>query len=395
MCAAEGVPAPSVIQLLEHLLGDADRLGMKLAQRILASQPAYASTPDIELDQLRDVARRNLAWSIRQMAGSLPPELSEPAEARATGRLRAQQGIPLEAVLSAYRLGGQLIWEEMLAVHRGTSLTTPNELLDAANWVWQGQEIETTAVIAAYREEAAHLQQQDVRRQQFILDGLLSGRGSDLNFAREASRVLNLPETGRMVCVVALRTGNGAEAMPDLPRGTAEIRSAWGLRGEIEMGLVLQSDDPDRLLHLLRRHARGRIGVSPEVEGIADAPRAYRLAELAARTARDGEVITLPERLPEALLVAAGELTPLLSEYTLRSFDTVASPERAALIQTLDALISSDWSPSRAAGVLHCHRNTVTYRLARIQKLYGSEIGDARAKLLWTLAVLADGMVGQ
>jgi DNA-binding PucR family transcriptional regulator len=50
-------------------------------------------------------------------------------------------------------------------------------------------------------------------------------------------------------------------------------------------------------------------------------------------------------------------------------------------------VLDADGSPSRAAGALYCHRNTVMYRLARLEALTGRRLSDARDRLLLGLAL--------
>jgi DNA-binding PucR family transcriptional regulator len=53
-------------------------------------------------------------------------------------------------------------------------------------------------------------------------------------------------------------------------------------------------------------------------------------------------------------------------------------PERTLLLNTLQAWFGSGGSTSEAAGALHCHRNTVLYRLHRIAGLTARTPTDPR-----------------
>ena len=67
-------------------------------------------------EELRRTTRDNLEHGLLALVGV--PVADRPAlhDAREVGRRRAAQGIPLEAVLRAYRLGGQVTWEALLRV---------------------------------------------------------------------------------------------------------------------------------------------------------------------------------------------------------------------------------------------------------------------------------------
>ena len=49
------------------------------------------------------------------------------------------------------------------------------------------------------------------------------------------------------------------------------------------------------------------------------------------------------------------------------------------LLGTLEAWFEHGGSGTRAAAALHCHRNTVLNRLARVAELTGRDINDPRA----------------
>jgi hypothetical protein len=280
---AAGRLPPAVMEVFRALLEDVDRLGRELAGRILDSQPGYAASA-VERDALERAARDNITRGILRVVGELPPDDEAPDEARAIGALRAAQGVPLEDVLNAYRAGGQLVWEEMLAVHARRPDGDADALLQSAHLVWRESDLESNAVVQGYRAEEARLRRQDHQRQQATIDGLLVGRGADSAFAREAALTLDLPPDAPVVCVVVLPDGGAAAGLVESTELAAMPRTSWTTRAGTRVGLV--AADPmltDRLQQVLSRSAVGRVGVSPPVNGLADVPRGYRLAELAAR----------------------------------------------------------------------------------------------------------------
>jgi DNA-binding PucR family transcriptional regulator len=117
---------------------------------------------------------------------------------------------------------------------------------------------------------------------------------------------------------------------------------------------------------------------------------AHRWAAVAARTLAPGspEVAVLDDRLPEALLVESPELTPRLRRAALGGLLDLTGGERRTLLETLEATLAADGSPSRAAQRLYCHRNTVMYRLRRIETLTGRRLSDHRDRLLLGLGLL-------
>jgi DNA-binding PucR family transcriptional regulator len=65
------------------------------------------------------------------------------------------------------------------------------------------------------------------------------------------------------------------------------------------------------------------------------------------------------------------------------SLRSLPPAEQSLLLDTLSAWFAAGGSTVRAAAALHCHRNTVLYRLNRIAELTGRKIAspDASAEL--------------
>jgi DNA-binding PucR family transcriptional regulator len=102
-------------------------------------------------------------------------------------------------------------------------------------------------------------------------------------------------------------------------------------------------------------------------------------------------VVTIDDRLPEALLSSSPEIARRLVEQSLGRLLDLPVDERDVLLDTLTAFLAADGSPSRAAEALYCHRNTVMHRLRRIEQVTGRSVADSRARLLWQLALLGPG----
>ena len=263
-----------------------------------------------------------------------------------------------------------------------------------AGSVWRTNDVECAAVAEGYREEQHRLAGVDDATRQQILDGLLDGRGGDPGFVRRASELLALALDGRLIAVVAPPESDGGPAL-DAPGATLlkrGVRSVWGTRSGAQVGVVaLGALAVADVLPWLRGATTGPVGVSAVVEGAAAAGTAYRMAETAARTlpAGDRRVVTIDERLPEALLSNSPEISSRLVGQSLGGLLQLPEEERSVLLDTLAAFLASDGSPTRAADELYCHRNTVMHRLRRIEAVTGRKVTDARSRLLWQLALLS------
>jgi hypothetical protein len=386
--------AARLAELVPVMSARVDAMTDRMVDVLLRTEPVYRELVGRGGDDLRISTRANLQRGVQALAGApRDGRGGSVAGAREVGRRRAAQGIPLEAVLRAFRLGGQVTWEELLAVSRDDGGGHDPLLLEVAGSVWRTNDIHCAAVAEGYREEERRLAAVDESARQQVLDGLLDGRGGDPGFVRTASELLALPLGGRLMAVVAPPDADGSPTLDDpapalLRRG---VRSVWGARSGAQVGVVAVGANREfDVRRWLEELARGPVGVSAVVDGAAAAGCAYRLAETAARTLPAGvrRVVPIDERLPEALLSNSPEISSRLVGQSLGRLLELPDDERAVLLETLAAFLAADGSPTRAADALYCHRNTVMHRLRRIESVTGRKLTDARSRLLWQLALL-------
>jgi DNA-binding PucR family transcriptional regulator len=80
---------------------------------------------------------------------------------------------------------------------------------------------------------------------------------------------------------------------------------------------------------------------------------------------------------PIALLAAASPDTAAeVARTVFGPLRALPEPEQAVLLETLNTWFGAGGSTARAAEELHCHRNTVLYRLNRIAELTGRNPAD-------------------
>lgn len=384
--------ATRLAELAPLLLDQVDAMTDRMLEVLLRTEPAYGELLAHGEEEMRASTRASLERGMLLLIGAVSGNArTSLRDARDVGRRRALQGVPLEAVLRAYRLGGQVTWEALLEVSRRSG-RDDTLLLEVAGSVWRTNDAECSAVAEGYREEQRRLAGIDEGARQQVLDGLIDGRGGDPAFVRTASELLAVPLEGRLVAVVALPGPDGdpgldAPGAALLKRG---VRSVWGDRSGAQVGIVALGPGGCEVLTWLPTMANGPVGVSAVVVGAAAAGTAYRLAETAARTLPAGarQVVTIDERLPEALLSNSPEISSRLVGQSLGGLLELPTDEREVLLDTLAAFLDSDGSPTRAADELYCHRNTVMHRLRRIESVTGRKLTDPRSRLLWQLALL-------
>lgn len=382
-------------RLSRVLIDDLESLADRLTIVVLQREPSYARLGVAAPDELRGNLRANIERGLQSLGNNVPAGEDPQDTSIETGRLRARQGVPLEAVLRAYRLGGRVIWEGLLATSRERfGGRYDHALLDAASYVWRVIDSSSSALVDAYRLEEERLRRHEQNRRHAYVNALLEGHGGDPALAEEAAAALGLPSTGPIVCVVAPIESPGEEPLhaPRDALGEHGVVSSWHVRPSEMVGLVAPGDVPaDALGELLGPAVCGRAGASPVVHRLADLPEAHAFAQLAARTLAAPGLAVLDDRLPEALLVSSPRLAQRLRHQAFRDLLTLPEHERDTLFTTLEALVEAGGSPTRAAERLYCHRNTVIYRLQRIESATGRKLSHPRDRLLLMLGLLARG----
>jgi PucR family transcriptional regulator, purine catabolism regulatory protein len=141
---------------------------------------------------------------------------------------------------------------------------------------------------------------------------------------------------------------------------------------------VLLADDAAGVRRLVDLLPGVTLGVSAELVELSAAAVAAgqaRLALDAARSGQDGplhwygadDVLLLPRTVDEARAIADAVLGPVLAWDAEHDTD---------LLQTLRTFLRCNRSWQRAAAALHVHKQTVVYRIGRIEQLTGRRLGE-------------------
>ena len=379
-------PPEQVHGLAVQVLRDLDSMTERLVDAILAADPSYGMGRTSREDLHRS-CHDNLERILQSLTGA-PPRHDVFDAPHATGHRRAEQGMPLESVLHAYRLGHRIIWDALVAQARDEDAV--RSLVEAASLVWELVDSFSSEVARAYRETERVLHRRDDLRRDALVDALLEGRGRERAVAADAAAALDLPERGRYVVLVLDGTDTGRPVGDALAvRGW---RTAWRTRADREIGLVaLGRAGTEELARALEQVPSLRAGLSPVVEGLSEVDAAHRLAETALRALPAGErgLAELDDRLPGALLVTAPDLAARLVDRALGGVLALPEDERDVLLETLSTWLGTGGSAGQTASRLYCHRNTVLNRLRRVEVLTGRSLERVDHLVEWSLALLA------
>lgn len=342
--------------------------------------PMYRDQKLVPEPELKVSIDRNLRALVAALHDS--DHRFDPAIAVDTGRDRARQGVPLPEVLQVYRIGITTLWTALVDyVHTLDDPAAVDALLAVTGVMWQLSDRQANAITEGYREATAELLVAQHRRRSALVEALLTGQPGPDSSPWEAASLLGLPPDGYVVVVAADTRGMAQESLPGIEKKLAEIGvvSGWRLAPTQQFGVIsLQIDRFDRVLDILRRTARSRVGVSPPYRQLSETPRARYLAQAALSAIAPGTVEVRPfARSPLAALVVCdpSEGRRLARQVLGRVLDLPAD-DRATLLDTFDAYVAEQGSTDKAAKVLYCHPNTVRYRLRRLQELSRRSLSD-------------------
>jgi hypothetical protein len=343
--------------------------------------PAYSTLPEPILHgAIAEISRRNLGLFFRSLVDDRPLSAEELTPFRESARQRAAEGLPLEDLLHAYRLGGRLGWEALVAVaderEQGALLPTVARFMEYVDRV-------SDAVTETYHDERRHLVSDEERRVHELFDGLQHTAPLDPRTIELAHEIGFPLEDRYQPFSIAMVEGPGhahAQLAATLrQRGVLAVTN-----GDRVSGLLAQDADPAML-----QESRSLRAVGPPTPRAELAPMLIDLRlliDVARRADREGD-LRLEEFLPELLLARSPHLAAMLEGRVFGPLESAAEKGGADLLTTLEAFLEAALDRRAAAEELHVHPNTLDYRLRRIEELTGLVFADPDAVMLMALAI--------
>lgn len=378
------------------------RLVAVILARLMAEVPLYSRLPAEELHgEVAAIIDHNIRVFGALLRERRPAKSSELDRQRRSARRRAEEGVPLDAVLEAYHLGTMVLWQEITA---GATADDLADLLSGQDLLLGYLRQLTTAVSAEYMEARQSLLHAEHDMRRAVITALLAGGALD-NPAQHAG--FALPEQyAVLVLSVAPHPDEIDEAVSGPVAGRRKVRriqevfeqstdetvlSVLDANGGIILIPMRAGEEPEwaRLRELVES-ATATAGAEVTAAGAVASPQGVRAA-----VSEAGEILGLVKRLGYPPMLY--RLTDVLLEYQLSR----PSPARAELARLLDPLrgspellrtlqiyLRNGLSRARTAAELYVHPNTVDYRLRRIARLTGlnpvlpTDLQNLRAALL-------------
>ena len=353
--------------------------------------PVYGTGTVISNEELRRTCLDNVGFVFGPIGRA--PAAASP-ESRENGRRRAQAGVPLAAVMAAYRVAARYLWD-CLADAAGRSAAPAAVTLRAASEMWLALDTFTQEMADGYREEIIFQVLSQEEERSAVVQALLEGRLDEGNLW-EAADILRIPLRGSYVVIAAQVPGPGRHALPQAEAALRRIGviSAWRLLPDAEVGIAWLPGPRAHLIRLadsLHSLSPGLVGVSPCYGDLRHTARNLRLARIALRSAFAGQRVTVFDR--DLFAVAAGsdpEVMRHVAGSILAALGQIPAGQRPVLLATLGAWLDNGGSASKAASVLFCHPNTVRHRMRRLEQLTGRSLSDPRGIAELSLAFEID-----
>src|SRR3984885_13559125 len=369
----------------------AGELADGMVARIRAAVPVYGTGTVISDEELRRTCLDNIGFVFGPIGRA--PAAASP-ESRENGRRRARAGMPLTAVMAAYRVAARYLWD-CLADTAARRAVPADVTLRAASEMWLALDTFTQEMADGYREEITFQVLSQEEERSAVVQALLEGRLDEGNLW-EAADILRIPLRGSYVVIAAQVPGPGRHALPQAEAALKRIGviSAWRLLPDAEVGIA---GLPDRRAHLIRLAdslhslSSGLVGVSPCYDDLRHTARNLRLARIALRSAVAAQRVTVFDR--DLLAVAAGsdpEGMRQVAGTNQGPRGQLPAGQRPVLLAPLGAWLDNGGSASKAASVLFCHPNTVRHRMRRLRTLPGRSPSDPRGIAELSLAFEID-----
>ena len=378
-------PASVTAGLARRLAPKTTEISELMVTAMLREVPRYASAPDLYGNAVLQRCRLAVRIFVRIVESGEPPATRDINVVRRIGRTVATAGEPLEPLLHALRIGARVGWEETLRESRRPPALSPEQMLPLAGRVFEYIDQLSSSMAEAYSHEVGEGARRQAMSETRLFEALTSGQPPTDGFT---ALTLEPPR-------VALAVASHADAAAvSAVLGRLRSRFAQGVLGQRQgIPVWLLSREPSAAM--LQDCAAG----TPVVFGMSaatDEVSLSRAVDEAAISATiglehggDGEVYAYSRVYPEAALRSDPAALSRFQSAALGRL--LGHPE---ILETLRIFLLSGRSVGSTAAAVHRHRQTVVYRLRRVEELLGCDLSDPEVVFWLEAAVRTLGRPG-
>ncbi|MGO9320809.1 MAG: PucR family transcriptional regulator [Solirubrobacteraceae bacterium] len=320
-------------------------------------------------DVLSGLQRTLTRWSLFVSTGVMSPD-SDFDPLREWTRARAAEGVRLEDLLRSFGLAHQLGWELLRRYARSDE---SDVLLELAAPLARYVDQVSVVVTETYLAERELLVSEDERRTRSLLDRLCVASPLDAADSELADR-LGVPVEGAYLPFAVVMPGRPPHSHAAL---AARLRrGGWRLavtQSDCVVGLgwtPLELGDLGEGSEVVLAIGEA----TPRSELAAAREEVILLAEHARRVGLRGR-LNAEDHLLEILLGGSPRLAARLRERVLAP---LTGEDHGDLALTLQTLLACRLDRTATSAALHVHRNTLAYRLKRIEQIAGLDLSSPR-----------------
>jgi hypothetical protein len=357
---------------------DFDEITHRMLDSFRASINGYRRLPEPLLEgNIVAIIEHNLeVFRGSTLAGHEPGD-AELEPFRASARVRAGEGMPLEDLLHAYRLGGRLAWQALI---EAAGEEDRDGLLVGAEILMRYIDLVSATVAQAYLDARQLAVSEEERGLRALLLALCEEEGPlHAETSALAARV-GVPVT-RDYRPFAIAIAEESAIRHGQMAANLRSQSILALtEGDRVSGLLADGQElrppPGTLMALDGPAVRGALSAGLE--------QVRMVIDLGRRLGRTG--LLSPEDIAVEMLLASSPKTA--ESLSHRVFDPLraGAGRRAGLEETMKVFLASRTDRRAAAAALHIHPNTLDYRLRRIEQLTGLRLAEPRDLTLLVLA---------
>ena len=369
-----------------------------------ALRPGLAGTADEVIDAIRTAVpayarplegtfgagiRTGVSRSLERFVAAVEGHELRPLRGRdiyfELGRGEAREGRPLEALLSAYRVGARVSWRNAAAAARAAGLGA-EALAPLAESVFAFIDELSSRSAEGYAYEQSLAAGEAAGRRRALVQLMVARPPADPAAVEDAAREAGWPLPDALAAL-AWSGDPELRLATRLPLGSIAAR----VRDDVACALVPDPFAPGRLAELERLFRAGDAALGPEVpwtEAWRSAARAGAALRLAADRVLPGGGLLVTRRHLAALAVHRDRrLLEELAETRLAPLRDRTPGARARLIETLRAWLDHQGRVPDVARALHVHPQTVRYRLAQLREAFGDDLEDPETRFELALAL--------
>lgn len=400
------IQMPDAVQRIARaMLKDFEKIMSEVTSRVWRQVPAYADVL-LQQDELGERVRENILVVITCLQENRPPSASELARSRENGERRALQGVSQAAIIQSFRNAERTLsesfttWSTRMQVRPADARIGNQELIGHLDALERAM---LESFVAMQRQISTH----NVLTEPDLMNRLVSGQAIasvELEYLAGALHLRDISATN-FVGVCAVLTGEADErqlirvrhhVVSHLHRATGQpvlsgtVLTDRGLHAAI---FTLPWNDDIKGLADITTAAVSEKGFGvPTLIGVGDSRlglssvgsscrQAISALEIGRARKESGITVVYSDVLLEVLTLRDPEVTRQLHERYIGALVAYDFLE-----ETLRCFLETNQSIAETAQRLRVHKNTVVYRIRRVQELTGLDLHSVRDV---TRAVLA------